>query len=108
MGSTLSEFTPQIICLKEGDATITKNLEKTISLERGVSDPFGGIAGQTGGGIVGQSGGGIVGKTGGGIVDNGDDSKNNARDTCCCKVIINVTGGPVNVYVCSSEKSNIP
>ena len=43
------------------------------------------------------------------VIRPGEPGESGEKEECCCKVSINVTAGPVNIYVCGSEKkSNIP
>jgi hypothetical protein len=42
---------------------------------------------------------------------NNGSSETNEKARCCCEVSINVTSGPVNIYVCGQDsrvKSNMP
>ena len=87
--------------------TYAVNNENELIVERDESG-----AGGTGGGIVGTGKTDVVvGKTdgtGGGTSSVSDESDTSATEKCCCKVTITVSAGPVNIYVCGSEKkSNI-
>lgn len=108
-------------------STIAYNNENELIVER--EDSVAGGTGGPGGDIVTSNTDLVVDRTGGktGSTDNsdvvvdrtcgktggvGDESDNSATEKCCCKVTITVSAGPVNIYVCGSEKSptfhNIP